>query len=586
MGHEMSERLELLEERILVLRDKAAREGLTIPADVIDYIAEKYSVPQALKGALINVSAYAARRGNPVTLETAKLVLDGIRPATSVTYPRDSESGEEQAAQSEEQAAQSEESQALETQAEEQAPISSQQAQPTPGHVEPAASLAPNTPIEPSSAYAVDEPVAPLTPAPAYDTQTSLFAEEIFSPDPVVAEVPTVITEESIESDDFLTKESEVPTTAQGPKPKVFFVPMRTHRKKSLIERVGTALNRAGLAEIIAPGDKVAIKVHFGERGNTGFVSPIYAREVVRMVKELGGKPFLTDANTLYSGQRDNGIDHIECALSHGFSFATVEAPIIIADGIDGRDGIDVPIEGKHYDAVRLGSAAVHADAMVVISHVKGHGEAGFGGAIKNIGMGLGTRAAKQRMHSDAKPVVTTENCTRCGRCVEWCPVNCIEIGPLPHERAFIDPEACIGCGECVAACAYNAIQVNWKTDNSVFQEKMVEHALGILNSKHGKIAYVSFLTNITPECDCWSFSDAPIVPDIGVLASRDIVAIEQASLDLVKEAVGSKGTLGEGIQSGIDKFESIHKIDGSIAIRYAESLGMGTSQYTLSEVG
>ncbi|MBK5211631.1 MAG: DUF362 domain-containing protein [Coriobacteriia bacterium] len=362
---------------------------------------------------------------------------------------------------------------------------------------------------------------------------------------------------------------------------------MRTERKRSLTERAGSALVRAGLGDVIAEGDKVAIKVHFGEKGNTAFVSPIYVREVVRLVKEAGGKPFLTDANTLYSGQRDNAIDHIECAIHNGFSYSTVEAPIIISDGIDGRDGIDIPIQGgKHFETVRLGSASVHADAMVVISHVKGHGEAGFGGAIKNVGMGLGTRAAKQRMHSVVKPNVVAEKCTRCGRCVQWCPVACIGIGPNHEDKAIIDSEACIGCGECVAACSHGAVNVEWGSDKNAFQERIVEHAYGLFTEKGNKMIYLNFLTDISPECDCWSFSDASIVPDIGILASRDIVAIEQASYDMVTEAVGSVGSVGEGLSAGVDKFHAIHEIDGQVAIAYAESLGMGTRNYSIKKIG
>ena len=188
---------------------------------------------------------------------------------------------------------------------------------------------------------------------------------------------------------------------------------------------------RAGLADAIAEDDLVAVKLHFGEQGNTGFVRPVYVREAVARVKAQGGKPFLTDSNTLYRGQRFNAVDHLGCALHNGFSYATVEAPLIIADGLDGREAVDVPIEGgTHFEDVRIGAAAAHADAMVVITHVKGHEATGFGGALKNVGMGLGSRSAKQRMHSDFSPHPDAEKCTACGRCVQWCPVDAITIGP------------------------------------------------------------------------------------------------------------------------------------------------------------
>jgi len=364
---------------------------------------------------------------------------------------------------------------------------------------------------------------------------------------------------------------------------KVYFAPMRSQMKRSMVARVGSLLGRAGLGDAIAAGDLVAIKLHFGEQGNTGFVSPVYLREVVKRVRDAGGKPFLTDANTLYRGERANAVEHLACAIHNGFSFATVDAPIIIADGLDGRDAVEVPVAGKHFDSVRIGSAAMHADAMVVVTHVKGHEATGFGGALKNVGMGLGSRSAKQRMHSDFRPEVTPETCTACSRCVKWCPVGAIVIGE--GRYAVVDYETCYGCGECVAACPYGAIATQWKTDATSIQEKIVEHVAGALDGKDGKVVYLSFVTTVTPDCDCFSFSDAPIVPDIGVLASTDIVAIEQAAFDLITQVPGLAGSLGEGLSAGADKFVAITGVDGTHAITYAEGMGLGTTRYELIQV-
>jgi hypothetical protein len=363
----------------------------------------------------------------------------------------------------------------------------------------------------------------------------------------------------------------------------VYFAPMRSAMKRSMVARVGNLLARAGLAEAVAEGDLVAVKMHFGEQGNTGFVQPIYIREVVRRIREAGGRPFLTDANTLYRGERANAVDHLACAVHNGFSFATVDAPIVIADGLDGREAVEVPVAGRHFESVRLGSAAVHADAMVVVTHVKGHEATGFGGALKNVGMGLGCRSAKQRMHADFRPEVTAETCTACARCVKWCPVHAIEIGP--ERYAVIDYELCYGCGECVAACPYGAIATQWKTDATMIQEKIVEHVAGALADKDGKVVYLSFVVAVSPDCDCWSFSDAPIVPDIGVLASTDIVAIEQAAYDLVARATGLPGSRGEGMAAGSDKFAAVTGVDGTRAIAYAEEMGLGTREYKLVTV-
>lgn len=361
----------------------------------------------------------------------------------------------------------------------------------------------------------------------------------------------------------------------------VWFAPVRTEKKLSLVKRAGTLLERAGLAEAIGQDDLVAVKLHFGEEGNTGFVSPVFVREVVRRVKAAGGKPFLTDSNTLYRGQRFNAVDHLACAVHNGFSFATVDAPAIIADGLDGRDSAEVTIAGfDHFDSVRIGAAAAHADAMVVVTHVKGHEATGFGGAMKNVGMGLGSRSAKQRMHSDFEPHPDPAICNACGRCVLWCPVNAITIGPA--RVAEVDYEPCYGCGECVAACPTGAIKIAWKTEPAAIQEKIVEHVAGAVAGKDGKVIYLSFITNVTPDCDCWAFSDAPVVADIGVLASTDIVAIDQAAYDLVTQAGGLPGTRGEGMTEGADKFREITGIDGTIAMAYAEAKGLGTREYEL----
>jgi len=364
----------------------------------------------------------------------------------------------------------------------------------------------------------------------------------------------------------------------------VWFAPMRSVKKLSLVKRAGTLLERAGLAGAVAKDDLVAVKLHFGEAGNTGFVHPIFLREVVARIKAVGGKPFLTDANTLYRGERANSVDHLTCAIHNGFSFATVDAPLVIADGIDGREATDVPIEGfKHFDSVRIGSAAVHADALVAVTHVKGHEATGFGGALKNVGMGLGCRSAKQRMHADFSPEVTAEKCTACGRCVKWCPVEAIAIGP--DRIATIDHEVCYGCGECVASCPSGAIGVCWKTTPEALQEKIVEHVAGAVSEKQGKVVYLSFVTNVSPDCDCWSFSDAPVVADIGVLASTDIVAIDQAAYDLIVAANGLPGGRGEDLASGSDKFAHITGVDGTIGIRYAEEMGLGTREYELRQL-
>lgn len=567
------DRIEGTDERILILRDKAAREGFSIPPDVLDYIAERYALPQTLKGALINVQAYASRRGLAVDLDVARLVLEGVRPKPPKVeipvVPDEPPTLEDTLAAVLDQAPVAEPEAAEDTgpeAADDTGPEAADDTRPEAPEDTLFVAEAPSLFEEPAP-VAVHEPEPTPTPAPVAEAEPTPAPHAQVAPSmpaPAVTPAPVAAWQ-----------------APQPPAPVVWFAPVRSVKKESLVTRAGRLLQRAGLSSVVAQGDNVAIKLHFGEEGNTGFVHPVFVREVVRLVREAGGRPFLTDSNTLYRGKRSNAVDHIGCAIRNGFSFATVEAPIIIADGLDGREAVDVAIEGfDHFDSVRIGAAAVHADAIVVVTHVKGHEATGFGGALKNVGMGLGCRSAKQRMHSDLKPQVSAEKCTACGRCVKWCPVDAITIAP--DRVARIDHEVCYGCGECVAACPEGAIAIQWKTEPEAIQEKIVEHVAGALAGKEHKVIHLSFVTDVSPDCDCWHFSDASIVPDIGVLASTDIVAIDRAAYDLVTGARGLTGTRGEGMVEGTDKFREVTGVDGTRAIEYAEKHGLGTSAYEL----
>ena len=524
------------EDRELILRDKAAREGFVIPQDVIDFLVDRFDTERKLKSELINIAMFAAHRQIPISLDVAKLVVDGerVRPLSTMTPEYEATQNEDTAAS---------------------AAVS-------------VTDDASNAGAAKAVAATGNADIAGQTPPPANES---------------AKDAPTLFTFNNSEA---VTHSEETYAMRSD----VFFIPLRTQRKRSLLDRINLAMTRAGIDNMIQEDDKVAVKVHFGEEGNTAFVSPLYARAVVSRVKELGAKPFLTDTNTLYSGKRQNAVDHTELALANGFGYSSVGAPIIIADGLISRDSVDVAFEGgTHFESVRIASAAVDADAMVVISHVKGHGEAGFGGALKNVGMGLGARGAKQRMHSGIKPSVTVDNCTACARCVDWCQPKCVEMqqGATGARYAHINEENCNGCGECLAACAFNAIEINWETSPQDFLEKTVEHAAGALSTfAADKVIYLNFLTNITPDCDCWSFSDAPIVPDIGILVSCDPVAIDQASVDLVEQALGAVGSRGEDLSHGEEKFEAIHGVEPAMAMRYSEKLELGTQNYKLRTIG
>jgi uncharacterized Fe-S center protein len=364
----------------------------------------------------------------------------------------------------------------------------------------------------------------------------------------------------------------------------VYFAPVRSSTNKSLVARFGDMLEAMSL-DIFGKDELVAIKLTFGEEGCTTFVHPLFVRKAVDWVKEKGGKPFLTDSCTLYYGQRNNGIDHLNLAVRHGFSYATVGAPIVIADGISSRDYVEVEVGLTHFKRVRYGSNAHHADALLCISHFKGHLATGFGGTFKNIGMGLGSRSAKQMMHAVVKPEFRDKgSCTGCARCVESCPSSAIEI---VAQKASFDYSKCTGCAECISICPERALRILWNESPDNLCEKIVETAYGVLKKKKGKVAFFNFVLDVTPDCDCLSWSANAIVPDVGILGSTDPVAVEQASLDMVNAQPALPGSeLGPEFGPGKDKFKGIRpETDGQRQIEYAEELGMGTRKYKMVNV-
>ncbi len=360
---------------------------------------------------------------------------------------------------------------------------------------------------------------------------------------------------------------------------KVFFADLRAKHGNNLLDKLGRLYDRAGFREIFSPSELVAIKVHFGEKGNTSYIRPQFIRKVVDKVKEGQGKPFLTDANTLYSGARANAVDHLITAIENGFPFSVVNAPLIIADGLTGKDYEKVEVNLKHFKQVHIGSAIVHADSLIAISHFKGHEATGFGGVLKNVGMGSGSRSGKQQMHSGLLPRIVTEKCKSCRKCMIWCPVQAISM----NEHACIEYEKCYGCGECTVTCPHGAIKINWKTEPDDIQEKIVEYVYGVLKDKKDRAGFTTFIMGVTPECDCAAWSDAPIIGDVGILASRDPVALEQACVDLVNQQQGMVNSkLGDNAHQ-VDKFRALYPdIDWEVQLRYAEELGLGSRKYEL----
>ncbi len=356
---------------------------------------------------------------------------------------------------------------------------------------------------------------------------------------------------------------------------KVYFIPVKS--EKSILKKIEDIFKRGGYYRFFDQNDSVAIKLHMGEKDNTAFVRPIYARKIYEILVNLNTNPFLTDTTTLYKGSRGTAIDYLNTARWNGFDFA----PIIIADGLSGNSGVEVEIKKKHYKKVKIAEGIFYADKILCLSHFKGHELSGFGGAIKNLGMGCSTKEGKLSMHSGNIPVIRKEKCTGCRKCELICPAKAIEI---INKIAIIDKKKCIGCGECIVFCHFHAIGISWDAHSIEFMEKMVEYALGAIINK--KVVYVNILMDITPECDCYPHSKGYMVPDIGILISDDPVSIDQCSFDLVKSSAGVSSFFGRKIDENQDKFSIIYpEINSTYQIEYAEKIGLGERKYEIIEV-
>ncbi len=365
---------------------------------------------------------------------------------------------------------------------------------------------------------------------------------------------------------------------------KVFFTDMRSGEQENLFVKIGRLLHLCGLREKTLPGDLVAVKLHFGERGNHAFVRPIFVRKVVDEIKGCQGKPFLTDSSTLYPGSRKEAVSALTCAIENGFAYAVVGAPLIMCDGLRGHTATEVAIEGELLQQVWIGAEIVEADMLVVVSHFKCHELTGFGGALKNLGMGCSSRQGKLQQHSNVAPEVADELCTACGICLESCVHDAITI---LEGKARIHPDRCAGCGRCISACLRKAVKVKWNETAPLVMKKMCEFALGAVKGKEKKSIYLNFMTQVSPACDCYGHADAPIVNDIGVCASTDPVALDQACADLVNSAPGNRNTaLKSGFEPGGDKFRGVSPdIDWEIQLEHAEKLGIGTRTYELVKI-
>lgn len=364
----------------------------------------------------------------------------------------------------------------------------------------------------------------------------------------------------------------------------VFFSDLRTSTSENLFDKIGRLMEKCGISTIVSPGCLVAVKIHFGERGCHAYVRPVFVRRIVEEIRTCGGMPFLTDSSTLYPGERKNAVSALRCAVANGFSAEVVGAPLIMCDGLRGQSAREVPIEGELLKAVKIGSAIAEADSLVAVSHFKLHELTGFGGALKNLGMGCSSRAGKLQQHSTMAPVVAGDLCTGCGACMLACDHEAVS---MKNGAAFIAPTSCVGCGRCISACPVKAVKVQWNEASAPVMKKMAEYALGALSGKKSSALFLNFITQVSPACDCYGHSDAPIVNDIGICASRDPVAVDQASADLVNAAPGIRGTaLRTGFKPGGDKFRGVHPdVDWSCQLEHAEKIGLGSRRYLLEKI-
>ncbi len=362
----------------------------------------------------------------------------------------------------------------------------------------------------------------------------------------------------------------------------VYFWNLRASSKAPYELRIRKLLKQSRVASLLNPGDLVAVKTHFGEKGTTAFVSALQIKPIVDFLRKSGVKTFLTDTNTLYIGRRGESVSHALQAAEHGFDPMITGAPVIIADGLKSSNQISVPGPGKHFEHAYLAGDILDADFMISITHFKGHELTGYGGTLKNLGMGCATRQGKMQQHCCLGPRLNPKKCIQCGDCVEVCSPGALSV--TEDGSLALDQEACIGCAACLLTCRHGGLTVDWDVDLRQFVERMVEYAGALLSCFAQPLLHLAFVQDITPGCDCIGFSDAPICPDQGVLASYDPVALDSACLDLVNQAPClAQSPLPPECRPGMDKFKALHpQSQPEHGLEYAEGLGLGTRSYQL----
>ena len=370
-------------------------------------------------------------------------------------------------------------------------------------------------------------------------------------------------------------------------KAKVYYTDFRAKIGEGLPTKLKRLIKAAGIGDIDMDGKFVAVKMHFGELGNLSFLRPNYARAIVDVVKELGGVPFLTDCNTLYPGSRKNAIEHLYCAWENGFTPMTVGCPVIIGDGLKGTDDIEVPVEGGEYiDKAMIGRAVMDADVFLSLSHFKGHETTGFGGAIKNIGMGCGSRAGKKAQHMNGQPEIDPELCRGCRACLRECANDGLSFDESTRKMS-INTQNCVGCGRCIGACNFDAIAFANYAATKDLNCRMAEYTKAVIQNRPN--FHVSLIVDVSPNCDCHAENDAPILPNIGMFASFDPLALDQACVDACLKATPLPNSqLAEAMEKEDfcdhhDHFENTTlNSEYKTCLAHAEKIGLGTRDYEI----
>lgn len=369
---------------------------------------------------------------------------------------------------------------------------------------------------------------------------------------------------------------------------KVYFTDMRCKVGTSLLDKLDRLMRAAGIERIDFENKFTAIKLHFGEPGNLSFLRPNFAKTVADHVKALGGKPFLTDCNTLYVGRRKEALEHLAAANENGFSPLTTGCQIIIGDGLKGTDDVEVAVNGGTIlKSAFIGRAIMDADVFISLTHFKGHELTGFGGAIKNIGMGCGSRAGKMEQHNGGIVTIRPKRCVGCGLCAKNCGQEAIV---LENGKARVLADRCVGCGRCIGYCNVDAIANNNSSSSRDVNLKMAEYTKAVLDGRPQ--FHINLVMDVSPLCDCYALNDTPILPDVGMFASFDPVALDQACVDAcmaqspMPNSELSEKMAAPDFHDHHDHFRNVEPTsEWECCLEHCEKIGVGSRTYELITV-